>query len=112
MAVKFTEKAEKVLQLAGNEANRLGHGYIGTEHILWALLHQPDSVAVQAIQKCDRTTDELLRSLRESLDRIPSSKGNHIEDTPYIHPTQNAALNSQENKLSSLINIISVQNTY
>ena len=83
MAVKFTEKAEKVLQLAGNEANRLGHGYIGTEHILWALLHQPDSVAVQAIQKCDRTTDELLRSLRESLDRIPSSKGNHIEDTPY-----------------------------
>lgn len=83
MAVKFTEKAEKVLQLAGNEANRLGHGYIGTEHILWALLHQPDSVAVQAIQKCDRTTDELLRSLRESLDRIPSSKGSHIEDTPY-----------------------------
>ena len=83
MAVKFTEKAEKVLQLAGNEANRLGHGYIGTEHILWALLHQPDSVAVQAIQKCDRTTDELLRSLRKSLDRIPSSKGNHIEDTPY-----------------------------
>ncbi|NCF99561.1 MAG: AAA domain-containing protein [Planctomycetia bacterium] len=83
MAVKFTEKAEKVLQLAGNEANRLGHGYIGTEHILWALLHQPDSVAVQAIQQCDRTTDELLRSLRESLDRIPSSKGNHIEDTPY-----------------------------
>jgi ATP-dependent Clp protease ATP-binding subunit ClpC len=83
LAVKFTEKAEKVLQLAGNEANRLGHGYIGTEHILWALLHQPDSVAVQAIQKCDRTTDELLRSLRESLDRIPSSKGNHIEDTPY-----------------------------
>ena len=83
MAVKFTEKAEKVLQLAGNEANRLGHGYIGTEHILWALLHQPDSVAVQAIQKCDRTTDELLRSLRKSLDRIPSSKGNHIEDTPH-----------------------------
>jgi len=83
LAVKFTEKAEKVLQLAGNEARRLGHGYIGTEHILWALLHQPDSVAVQAIQKCDRTTDELLRSLRESLDRIPASKGKHFEETPY-----------------------------
>ena len=72
MAVKFTEKAEKVLQLAGNEARRLGHGYIGTEHILWALLHQPDSVAVQAIQKCDRTTDELLRS--RSIALFPSGE--------------------------------------
>ncbi len=64
MAVKFTEKAEKVLQLAQSDAKRLGHGYIGTEHILWALLHQPDSVAVQAILRCDRTVEELLSSLR------------------------------------------------
>ena len=41
MAVKFTEKAEKVLQIAKSEAKRLGHGYVGPEHLLWALLHQP-----------------------------------------------------------------------
>ena len=46
MAVKFTEKAEKVLQLATAEAQRQSHGYVGTEHILWALLGQRDSVAV------------------------------------------------------------------
>ncbi|MEC9475800.1 MAG: ATP-dependent Clp protease ATP-binding subunit [Planctomycetota bacterium] len=83
MAVKFTEKAEKVLRLAKNDANRLGHGYIGTEHILWALLHQPDSVAVQAILRCDRTVDEILSSLRESLGRIPCSTATMNGETPY-----------------------------
>ncbi|PCJ15779.1 MAG: hypothetical protein COB10_00155 [Planctomycetota bacterium] len=83
MAVKFTEKAEKVLQLAQSDAKRLGHGYIGTEHILWALLHQPDSVAVQAILRCDRTVEELLSSLRESLGRIPCSSGPTDNDAPY-----------------------------
>ncbi len=83
MAVKFTEKAEKVLQLAQSDAKRLGHGYIGTEHILWALLHQPDSVAVQAILRCDRTVEELLSSLRESLGRIPCSSATAENDTTY-----------------------------
>ena len=83
MAVKFTEKAEKVLRLAQNDAQRLGHGYIGTEHILWALLHQPDSVAVQAILRCDRTVDDLLSSLRDSLGRIPCSTASASTDTPY-----------------------------
>ena len=83
MAVKFTEKAEKVLQIARSEARRLGHGYVGTEHILWALLHQPDSVAVQAILRCDSTVEELLGALRESLGRIPSSSGGVSSETTY-----------------------------
>lgn len=74
MAVKFTEKAEKVLQLANSEAQRLQHGYVGTEHVLWALLHQPDSVAVQAIQRCDRSADEFIEILEESLSRIPAGR--------------------------------------
>jgi len=83
VAVKFTEKAEKVLQIAKNEAKRLGHGYIGTEHILWALLHQPDSVAVQAILRCDKTVEELLAALRESLGRIPANSGGPSSDSTY-----------------------------
>lgn len=83
MAVKFTEKAEKVLQIARSEARRLGHGYVGTEHILWALLHQPDSVAVQAILRCDSTVEDLLAALRESLGRIPSSSSGLSSETTY-----------------------------
>jgi len=33
---RFTERARKVIALAREEAGRLGHDYIGTEHLCWA----------------------------------------------------------------------------
>ena len=72
MAVKFTEKAEKVLHLANQEAQRLKHGYVGTEHVLWALLKQPDSVAVQSLQGLEVNADTLLGVIQESLMKIPA----------------------------------------
>jgi len=83
LAVKFTEKAEKVLQLANGEAQRLQHGYVGTEHVLWALLHQSDSVAVQAIQRLDAIAEKLLKVLEESLQRIPRSPRADDTQLPY-----------------------------
>ena len=52
-AVKFTEKAEQVLLAAGEEATKRHHGYVGTEHILFALLGQGENIAVQAIARND-----------------------------------------------------------
>ncbi len=83
MAVKFTEKAEKVLQLANGEAQRLQHGYVGTEHVLWALLHQPDSVAVQSILRLDVSPEDVLKVLNESLGRIPRSPRAEAGVLPY-----------------------------
>jgi ATP-dependent Clp protease ATP-binding subunit ClpC len=83
LAVKFTEKAEKVLQIANGEAQRLQHGYVGTEHVLWALLHQPDSVAVQSVLRLDVNPDEVVRALEESLTRIPRSSRTETGVLPY-----------------------------
>ncbi|MCB2290329.1 ATP-dependent Clp protease ATP-binding subunit [Clostridium sp. CS001] len=41
---KFTERAQKVLMYAQEEAEQLKHGYIGTEHILLGILKQQDGV--------------------------------------------------------------------
>ena len=71
MAVKFTEKAEQVLLAAGNEARERDHEYIGTEHLLFALLRQADSVAVQALQHCDGSPEELEKHLEEALAKVP-----------------------------------------
>jgi hypothetical protein len=43
--VPFDEPARKVLELSFREALRLGHNYVGTEHILLALLEVDDTVA-------------------------------------------------------------------
>jgi len=42
---KFSERARKVLTLAGEEAQRFNHNYIGTEHLLLGLVREGDGVA-------------------------------------------------------------------
>jgi ATP-dependent Clp protease ATP-binding subunit ClpC len=45
----FTPRAKKVLELSSREALRLGHNYIGTEHILLSLTRESDGVAGQVL---------------------------------------------------------------
>ena len=47
--ILFTPPAKKVLELSLREAMALGHNYVGTEHILLAMLREGDSVAAQAL---------------------------------------------------------------
>ena len=46
---RFTERARRVLVLAQDESRGLGHGEIGTEHLLLALIHEGDGVAARAL---------------------------------------------------------------
>jgi ATP-dependent Clp protease ATP-binding subunit ClpC len=42
MFERFTDRARRVVVLAQDEARRLDHNYIGTEHILLGLIHEGD----------------------------------------------------------------------
>lgn len=46
---RFTERSQKVLTLAQEEAVRLGHNNIGTEHILLGLVIEGDGIAAKAL---------------------------------------------------------------
>ncbi len=52
-APPFTSRAKKVLELSLREALKLGHNYIGTEHLLLGILREPDSVAAQILASYD-----------------------------------------------------------
>jgi ketosteroid isomerase-like protein len=47
--VPLSDESKKILNLAGEEADRLGHRHIGTEHILLAILRLPDSLAAKLL---------------------------------------------------------------
>src|SRR5262245_33541440 len=47
---KFTERARKVLSLSQEEAQRLNHNYIGTEHLLLGLVREGDGVAARVLK--------------------------------------------------------------
>src|SRR5947209_11353456 len=53
MYERFSERARKVLQLASQEAQRLSHKYIGTEHILLGLIKEGSAVAASVLRNMD-----------------------------------------------------------
>ncbi|MDX6394769.1 MAG: ATP-dependent Clp protease ATP-binding subunit ClpC [Streptosporangiaceae bacterium] len=50
MFERFTERARRVVILAQEEARRLNHNHIGTEHILLGLIHEGDGVAAASLE--------------------------------------------------------------
>lgn len=49
MKYKFTNSAEQVLEIANDLAAKLGHNYIGTEHILYGLVEEKNGVASKVL---------------------------------------------------------------
>ncbi|MFQ6066076.1 MAG: ATP-dependent Clp protease ATP-binding subunit [bacterium] len=47
---RFTEQAKRAILLAQEEANRLNHGYLGTEHILLGLIRENEGIAANALR--------------------------------------------------------------
>ncbi|MFJ2675746.1 Clp protease N-terminal domain-containing protein [Streptomyces sp. NPDC088551] len=70
--IPFDARAKKALELTFREALRLGHNYIGTEHLLLALLEQEDGEGVLSGLGIDKTRTEehvsaALKAIREKL---------------------------------------------
>lgn len=67
--IPFTAQAKDTLRLSQQEARDLGHHYIGTEHILLALMHQGQGVAAQVLTElgADATAarEQVVRLLHE-----------------------------------------------
>ncbi|MDO5708641.1 MAG: Clp protease N-terminal domain-containing protein, partial [Coriobacteriales bacterium] len=83
MFEKFTDKARKVMSLAQDEARNLGKMYVGTEHLLLALIKEGEGIAAQALTKLDVTYEETLATVRSiSSEETDSVPGGHIPFTP------------------------------
>lgn len=82
---KFTDKARKVLVLAQEEARRLHQPYVGTEHVLLALLKEEDGLAAQALERlgvhCEATVAAIRRIV--TIDESTDVSG-HLSFTPRV----------------------------
>ena len=66
MAERFTDRARKVMALANQEAQRLNHEYIGTEHMLLGLVNEGSGVVANAL----KTLDVDLRMVRLEVEKL------------------------------------------
>ena len=82
MIYKFTKRAEKALEHANKVAVKLGHNYIGTEHLLYGLVKEGAGIAGKVLENQGVTPDKILKEIEAligtnegALDTIESSVG-------------------------------------
>ena len=63
MVYKFTKRAEKALEYAGDLAAGFGHNYIGTEHILYGLVKEGSGVASQVLNMQKITAENVVEEI-------------------------------------------------
>jgi len=80
----LSPETKKVLELAVDEARRMGHHYIGTEHLLLGLVRTTDGVAVNVFKELKISPDEVRRQTRRVLQENP------------LQPTRRSSESSQE----------------
>ncbi len=88
---KFSPKVKKIIQLSRNEAIRLGHNYIGTEHLLLGMIQDKDSLAIKVLESLDLDMDELRFKVEES--------ASLIETDQMVYTEKNIPLNKQAEKV-------------
>jgi ATP-dependent Clp protease ATP-binding subunit ClpC len=81
MNYNFTDRVRKVLAMAREEAVRLQHDYVGTEHILLGLIREGDGVAAEVLRSLAADLDDLLRLVEENI--RPGKSTAAIGELPY-----------------------------
>ncbi|MBG9788476.1 MULTISPECIES: ATP-dependent Clp protease ATP-binding subunit [Brevibacillus] len=83
---RFTERAQKVLALALEEAVRLGHKDIGTEHVLLGLIREGEGIAAKALQALGLGLDKIQSEVESLIGRAPEQPANTTNYTPNYTP--------------------------
>ena len=78
----FTERVRKVLAMAREEAARLHHEYVGTEHILLGLIREGEGVAATVLQNLNVELDEVQQKIEETVRKGKAAQATG-PDLPY-----------------------------
>ena len=82
MIYKFTNSAERVLEIANDIALELGHNYVGTEHILYGLAKEERGVASKVLEKQNVTPETVIEKIEELVGREDAVSESTVGFTP------------------------------
>src|SRR5215468_1880819 len=73
MFEQFNERARRVIILAREEAGRFGHDSVGTEHILFGLIRDGESVATAVLQRLGLQLETVQAEVKRALAKLPKT---------------------------------------
>jgi ATP-dependent Clp protease ATP-binding subunit ClpC len=79
---RFTKRSRQSLGLAQDEAQRLGHRYIGTEHLLMGLLREDQGIAAKVLTSMGVTLERVRKVVEESIGREEHPATGDLELAP------------------------------
>ncbi len=82
MEAKFSNRVKEVISLSREEALRLGHDYIGTEHLLLGMVREGEGVAISLLKKLGVSLEELRNELERSTRGTATNNVKNLANIP------------------------------
>ncbi|MCH6200841.1 ATP-dependent Clp protease ATP-binding subunit [Aquiflexum sp. LQ15W] len=88
MEAKFSNRVKEVISLSREEALRLGHDYIGTEHLLLGMIREGEGVAVSILKKLGVPLDDLRNSIERAVKGTATHNVKNLANIPLTRQSE------------------------
>ena len=88
MEAKFSNRVKEVISLSREEALRLGHEYIGTEHLLLGMIREGEGLAISILKKLGTDLDELRLNIERSTKGTATGNIKNLESIPLTRQSE------------------------
>jgi ATP-dependent Clp protease ATP-binding subunit ClpC len=88
MEAKFSNRVKEVISLSREEALRLGHDYIGTEHLLLGMIREGEGVAIELLRKLGVSLEELRESIEQATKSTSAGSVRKLTNIPLTRQSE------------------------
>ncbi len=88
MEAKFSNRVKEVISLSREEALRLGHDYIGTEHLLLGMIREGEGVAVSLLKKLGVALDDLRIAVEQATKGTATNNVKNLANIPLTRQSE------------------------
>ncbi|MFT5914727.1 MAG: ATP-dependent Clp protease ATP-binding subunit ClpC [Flammeovirgaceae bacterium] len=88
MEAKFSNRVKEVISLSREESLRLGHDYIGTEHLLLGMIREGEGVAISILQKLGVSLDELKQTIEQATKGTATHNVKNLANIPLTRQSE------------------------
>lgn len=88
MEAKFSNRVKEVISLSREEALRLGHEYIGTEHLLLGMIREGEGIAISLLKKMGADLDEVRMAIEHATKGTATGNVKNLESIPLTRQSE------------------------